>query len=101
MGERAPFSKQNGHTSDNLADTKNMISGQRDKDEARAHLREYQHYFLDILGNSETLNISEKGGARGRIRTTDTAIFSRLLYQLSYSGNRGYKAVYPEEEATL
>jgi hypothetical protein len=25
-------------------------------------------------------------GARGRIRTTDTAIFSRLLYQLSYSG---------------
>ncbi|MEL6876101.1 MAG: hypothetical protein AAGM33_11560, partial [Pseudomonadota bacterium] len=60
MRERAPFSKQNGHTSDNLADTKNMISGQRDKDEARAHLREYQHYFLDILGNSEKLNISEK-----------------------------------------
>ena len=34
----------------------------------------------------ETLKIKEKGGARGRIRTTDTAIFSRLLYQLSYSG---------------
>ena len=25
-------------------------------------------------------------GARGRIRTTDTAIFSRMLYQLSYPG---------------
>jgi hypothetical protein len=28
----------------------------------------------------------EKNGARGRIRTTDTAIFSRMLYQLSYPG---------------
>ena len=27
-----------------------------------------------------------KGGARGRIRTADTAIFSRMLYQLSYPG---------------
>jgi hypothetical protein len=26
-------------------------------------------------------------GARGRIRTADTAIFSRMLYQLSYPGN--------------
>ena len=26
-------------------------------------------------------------GARGRIRTTDTRIFSPLLYQLSYPGN--------------
>ena len=25
-------------------------------------------------------------GARGRNRTTDTAIFSRMLYQLSYPG---------------
>ena len=38
------------------------------------------------LLSRETLKIKEKGGARGRIRTTDTAIFSRLLYQLSYSG---------------
>jgi hypothetical protein len=30
--------------------------------------------------------IKEKGGASGRIRTTDTAIFSRMLYQLSYRG---------------
>lgn len=29
---------------------------------------------------------SREYGARGRIRTTDTAIFSRLLYQLSYPG---------------
>lgn len=29
----------------------------------------------------------EKGdGAQGRNRTTDTAIFSRMLYQLSYLG---------------
>ena len=27
-----------------------------------------------------------KSGARGRDRTTDTAIFSRMLYQLSYPG---------------
>ena len=26
-------------------------------------------------------------GARGRGRTADTAIFSRMLYQLSYPGN--------------
>ena len=29
---------------------------------------------------------SEKNGARGRGRTADTAIFSRMLYQLSYPG---------------
>lgn len=28
----------------------------------------------------------ERGGASGRVRTTDTAIFSRMLYQLSYRG---------------
>jgi hypothetical protein len=27
-----------------------------------------------------------KDGAQGRSRTTDTAIFSRMLYQLSYLG---------------
>ncbi len=27
-------------------------------------------------------------GAQGRNRTTDTAIFSRMLYQLSYLGSR-------------
>ena len=30
-----------------------------------------------------------KGGAQGRNRTTDTAIFSRMLYQLSYLGISG------------
>ena len=30
--------------------------------------------------------ILELNGARGRDRTTDTAIFSRMLYQLSYPG---------------
>ena len=28
----------------------------------------------------------EESGARGRSRTADTAIFSRMLYQLSYPG---------------
>ena len=28
----------------------------------------------------------EKNGAQGRNRTTDTAIFNRMLYQLSYLG---------------
>ena len=28
----------------------------------------------------------EKSGAQGRIRTADTAIFNRMLYQLSYLG---------------
>ena len=31
-------------------------------------------------------DIWEKGGAWGRIRTTDTRIFNPLLYQLSYPG---------------
>ncbi len=30
-----------------------------------------------------------KNGARGRSRTADTAIFSRMLYQLSYPGPTG------------
>ena len=30
--------------------------------------------------------MTEKNGARGRIRTTDTRIFNPLLYQLSYPG---------------
>jgi hypothetical protein len=47
----------------------------------------------------------EKNGAQGRDRTADTAIFSRMLYQLSYlgiaggasapGGSRAYKAVSP------
>ena len=28
----------------------------------------------------------DKSGAQGRIRTTDTRIFSAMLYQLSYLG---------------
>ena len=34
--------------------------------------------------------ITEENGARGRNRTTDTAILSRMLYQLSYPGARGF-----------
>ena len=34
----------------------------------------------------------EKSGAQGRDRTADTAIFSRMLYQLSYLGAQRAKA---------
>ena len=35
--------------------------------------------------------MKEKGsGAQGRIRTTDTGIFSHVLYQLSYLGTVGF-----------
>ncbi len=34
-----------------------------------------------------------KSGAQGRSRTTDTAIFSRMLYQLSYLGTVGVEAL--------
>jgi hypothetical protein len=32
------------------------------------------------------LEVGKLNGAQGRDRTTDTAIFSRMLYQLSYLG---------------
>ena len=40
------------------------------------------------LKNSRKLRGS---GGQGRIRTTDTRIFSPLLYQLSYLGIRGIR----------
>ena len=36
-----------------------------------------------------SVDVVEGNGAQGRIRTTDTAIFSRMLYQLSYPGAGG------------
>jgi hypothetical protein len=39
-------------------------------------------YSADPVGCSGI----ENDGAQGRDRTTDTAIFSRMLYQLSYLG---------------
>jgi hypothetical protein len=32
------------------------------------------------------INVRKCNGAQGRNRTTDTAIFNRMLYQLSYLG---------------
>src|SRR6188768_1804674 len=41
-------------------------------------------------GSMVVVNYMRKGvGAQGRNRTTDTAIFSRMLYQLSYLGIEG------------
>gem|GEM_PF-6548321 len=52
-----------------------------------------QNTFLKVCvsalaGQADPSNGSDHGGdgARGRIRTADTAIFSRMLYQLSYPG---------------
>ncbi len=44
---------------------------------------------LGVFGCLRSLaNVAEQGdGAQGRNRTTDTAIFSRMLYQLSYLGS--------------
>ena len=42
----------------------------------------------------------KEGGARGRSRTADTAIFSRMLYQLSYPG-MGLRQVGRRMEACL
>ncbi len=39
--------------------------------------------------HDDRVNSIGKNGAQGRSRTTDTAIFSRMLYQLSYLGNAG------------
>ena len=41
---------------------------------------------LHIPGLAATEAILQVYGAQGRDRTTDTAIFSRMLYQLSYLG---------------
>jgi hypothetical protein len=44
--------------------------------------RRASHHSAGPVGYSGT----ELDGAQGRDRTTDTAIFSRMLYQLSYLG---------------
>ena len=41
----------------------------------------------DVLGRLGTV-VDEGDGAQGRNRTTDTVIFSHVLYQLSYLGSR-------------
>ncbi len=54
------------------------------------------------MGNNKGLYFWGLSGAQGRDRTTDTAIFSRMLYQLSYLGilgrpkGLGERAVYRE-----
>ena len=47
-------------------------------------------------------------GARGRIRTADTAIFNRMLYQLSYPGigflaeaSAGWRRAYRRQSGSL
>ena len=46
-------------------------------------------YIEELWSRCNTLSHVRNGmedGARGRNRTNDTAIFSRMLYQLSYPG---------------
>jgi hypothetical protein len=49
----------------------------------------------------KNLNVIGRNGAQGRIRTTDTRIFSPLLYQLSYLGTPQMMRVHPCEAAAL
>ncbi len=42
--------------------------------------------FEPFLWSGFSESNMKENGARGRDRTTDTAIFSRMLYQLSYPG---------------
>lgn len=49
---------------------------------SNARMRSIAHYLRD---DRETPCVG-RNGAQGRDRTTDTAIFSRMLYQLSYLG---------------
>ena len=55
---------------------------------ARHKLRRMRHKIRMLPPIPVRLCIWEKSGARGRSRTADTAIFSRMLYQLSYLGRR-------------
>jgi hypothetical protein len=41
---------------------------------------------MRLQKTANTLSYINKNGAQGRGRTTDTTIFSRVLYQLSYLG---------------
>jgi hypothetical protein len=50
--------------------------------------RRPHQYFVSHKERPRNLSLDfiDKNGAQGRNRTTDTAIFSRMLYQLSYLG---------------
>ena len=58
-----------------------MLSGTRLLRTSRGHAG-----FRLFLDPSQVVDVD---GAQGRDRTTDTAIFSRMLYQLSYLGTSG------------
>ncbi len=51
-------------------------------------LRGRQRGWRDKIGTSviDGGGVEYRNGAQGRNRTTDTAIFNRMLYQLSYLG---------------
>jgi hypothetical protein len=57
----------------------------------RASIYDEKLDFMRVLADGERARTRKNGagkanGAQGRNRTTDTAIFSRMLYQLSYLG---------------
>ena len=62
----------------------------RGRDAAYADLRA----FREQAGNLRKIDrLVGNNGARGRGRTADTAIFSRMLYQLSYPGTGAERPV--------
>jgi hypothetical protein len=56
-------------------------------------------YPIDERGRTMKNAGERSNGAQGRNRTTDTAIFSRMLYQLSYLGRSRDGRKWPSERA--
>jgi hypothetical protein len=51
-----------------------------------SHVRHFWPPHVPALFSLELSEVSDLIGAQGRDRTTDTVIFSHVLYQLSYLG---------------
>ena len=60
------------------------VDDRPDDDALERNLLEHRIFLQE-----QAVTIVKTDGAQGRDRTTDTAIFSRMLYQLSYLGTAG------------
>ena len=83
---RSPFARQAGPSV--------MCAARRGYRNSRQPLsrQDMQARFHGIVAARTVDQLCKDNGARGRSRTADTAIFSRMLYQLSYPGKRAGKA---------
>ncbi len=68
----------------------------------RPHPRHFGKHRDWSATSFKSLKYLEKNGAQSRNRTSDTAIFNRMLYQLSYLGSRvGMPKKHPRERCVL